>query len=102
MKKRRFVSVATYIIIPVVILALLSTVSAYVSLVGFNSVDNISEKICVEQLENITVLDRINVRNERIQKLMLKLFYQAIMKPWNRCGPMLNLLLMRLMLLWSS
>ena len=67
-------SVAAYIIIPVIILGLLSAVSAYISLTGLSNVNKVSEKICEEQLKNITVLNEIHVRNERIQKLMLKLF----------------------------
>lgn len=74
MKKRRFISVAVYIIIPVLLLGFLSAVTVYISLNGFDNVNKVSEKICGEQLENITVLDKINVRNERIQKLMLNLF----------------------------
>lgn len=77
MKKKRFISVASYIIIPVVILGLLSIVSAYISLAGLNSVNNTSEKIYGKQLENITVFDKINIRNERIQKLMLKFFLSS-------------------------
>lgn len=74
MKKRGFKSVASYIIIPVIILGILSAVSVYISLTALNNVNKVSEKIYEEQLENITVLDKISVRNERIQKLMLKLF----------------------------
>lgn len=74
MKKRRFISVAVYIIIPVLLLGFLSAVTVYISLNGFDNVNKASEKIYGEQLENITVLDKINVRNERIQKLMLNLF----------------------------
>ena len=74
MKKRRFISVAVYIIIPVLLLGFLSAVTVYISLNGFDNVNKVSEKIYGEQLENITVLDKINVRNERIQKLMLNLF----------------------------
>lgn len=74
MKKRGFRSIFAYIIIPVIILGLLSAVSVYISLTGIYSVNKVSEKIYEEQLENITILDKINVKNERIQKLMLKLF----------------------------
>lgn len=92
MKRKAFISVASYIIIPVIILGFLSVFSVYISLAALSSVNNISEKIYEEQLENITTLDKINVQNERIQKLMLKLFYQVIRKRWSRCGPMWNLL----------
>lgn len=74
MKKRRFISVAVYIIIPVLLLGFLSAVTVYISLNGFDNVNKVSEKIYGEQLENITILDKISVRNERIQKLMLNLF----------------------------
>lgn len=74
LKKNKFISVASYIIVPVMILGLLSVVSVYISLTGLNRVNNISEKIYGEQLGNITIFDEISIRNERIQKLMLKLF----------------------------
>ena len=74
MKKWRFISVAVYIIIPVLLLGFLSAVTVYISLNGFDNVNKVSEKIYGEQLENITILDKVSVRNERIQKLMLNLF----------------------------
>lgn len=74
MKKRGFKSVASYIVIPVIILGLLSTVSVYISLTALSSVNKASERIYGEQLANITILDKISVRNERIQKLTLNLF----------------------------
>lgn len=77
MKRKAFISVASYIIIPVIILGFLSVFSVYISLAALSSVNNISEKIYEEQLENITTLDKINVQNERIQKLMLKLFLSS-------------------------
>lgn len=74
MGKRGFKSVASYIVIPVIILGILSTISVYISLTALGSVNNASKKIYGEQLVNITVLDKISVRNERIQKLTLNLF----------------------------
>jgi len=73
MKEKRQVSVAAYIIIPVVILGLLSGISMNISLEGLNQVNSASKKISEEQLENIAVLDKISIRSERIQKLMLEL-----------------------------
>lgn len=74
MKKRKFKSVAFYIVIPVIILGVLSVISAYISLTSLGSVNDASKKIYDGQLGNITVLDKISVSNERIQKLTLNLF----------------------------
>ena len=73
MKKARYISVAVYIIIPVIILGLISGISMNISLRGLSRVNNVSREISDEQLENIAVLDKISVRSERIQKYMFEL-----------------------------
>ncbi len=73
MKKTRNRSVALYIIIPVIIIGLLSGFSINVSLSSLNKVNNASHKISDEQIENITVLNNISVRSERIQRIMYEL-----------------------------
>lgn len=50
MGKRGFNSVAFYIVIPVIILGILSTISVYISLTALGSVNNASKKIYGKQL----------------------------------------------------
>ena len=73
MKKNRTRSVALYIIIPVIITGLLSWLSINVSLSGFGRLNNASHKISDEQIGNITVLNKMNIRCERIQRIMYEL-----------------------------
>jgi len=73
MKKARYKSVALYIIIPVIILGLISGISMEISLKGLNKVNEISREISEGQIENISILDKISVRSERIQKYMFEL-----------------------------
>ena len=73
MKKNRTRSVALYIIIPVIITGLLSWLSISISLSGFGRLNNASHKISDEQIGNITVLNKMNIRCERIQRIMYEL-----------------------------
>ena len=73
MKKNRTRSVALYIIIPVIITGLLSWLSISISLSGFGRLNNVSHKISDEQIGNITILNKMNIRCERIQKIMYEL-----------------------------
>ncbi len=73
MKKSRTSSIALYIIIPVVIIGILSWFSINVSLSGLGRVNDASHQISDEQLESITVLNKMSVSSERIQKLMYEL-----------------------------
>ena len=73
MKKNRTRSVALYIIIPVIITGLLSWLSISISLSGFGRLNNASHKISDEQIGNITILNKMNIRCERIQRIMYEL-----------------------------
>ncbi len=73
MKKNRTRSVALYIIIPVIITGLLSWLSISISLSGFGRLNNVSHKISDEQIGNITILNKMNIRCERIQRIMYEL-----------------------------
>lgn len=73
MKKSRTRSVALYIIIPVIIIGILSWFSVNIVLSGLSKVNNVSQEISGEQLENIDVLDQISLNSERLQKIMFEL-----------------------------
>lgn len=94
MKKTGLKSVAAYIVIPVVILGILCSVAMYMSLAGLNKVDNASRQISEEQLENIAVLDKISVRSERIQKLMMQLCLSgnktSMEQVWTQVGEVIS------------
>ncbi len=94
MKKARYISVAVYIIIPVIILGLISGISMNISLRGLSRVNNVSREISDEQLENIAVLDKISVRSERIQKYMFELCLAgnktAMEQVWSETEPVIN------------
>ncbi len=94
MKKARYISVAVYIIIPVIILGLISGISMNISLRGLSRVNNVSREISDEQLENIAVLDKISVRSERIQKYMFELCLAgnktAMEQVWSETEPVIS------------
>ncbi len=94
MKKARYISVAVYIIIPVIILGLISGISMNISLRGLSRVNNVSQEISDEQLENIAVLDKISVRSERIQKYMFELCLAgnktAMEQVWSETEPVIS------------
>ncbi len=94
MKKARYISVAVYIIIPVIILGLISGISMNISLRGLSRVNNVSREISDEQLENIVVLDKISVRSERIQKYMFELCLAgnktAMEQVWSETEPVIS------------
>lgn len=94
MKKAGYISVAVYIIIPVIILGLISGISMNISLRGLSRVNNVSREISDEQLENIAVLDKISVRSERIQKYMFELCLAgnktAMEQVWSETEPVIS------------
>ena len=94
MKKARYISVAVYIIIPVIILGLISGIPMNISLRGLSRVNNVSREISDEQLENIAVLDKISVRSERIQKYMFELCLAgnktAMEQVWSETEPVIS------------
>ncbi len=94
MKKARYISVAVYIIIPVIIVGLISGISINISLRGLSRVNNVSREISDEQLENIAVLDKISVRSERIQKYMFELCLAgnktAMEQVWSETEPVIS------------
>ena len=94
MKKARYISVAVYIIIPVIILGLISGISMNISLRGLSKVNDVSQEISDEQLENIAILDKISVRSERIQKYMFELCLAgnktAMEQVWSETEPVIS------------
>lgn len=94
MKKARYISVAVYIIIPVIILGLISAVSMNISLTGLGRVNDVSREISDGQLENIAILDKISVRSERIQKYMFELCLAgnktAMEQVWTETEPVIS------------
>lgn len=73
MRKPRTRSVALYIIIPVIFIGIISWFTVNVVLSALGRVNKVSQKISVEQLANIDILDKMGLKSEQIQKIMFEL-----------------------------